>query len=247
MHDDQDDVKKPEPARFLYFIDGETELSEAVIEQHSLGHAISVGAPDCGWGVIQEGPHSTGGGVIVGTDRLDLRSQKWWRRHSTSSVWIGYSGAAPGPVELLREETCGSNLGLELADGNVWLCPVARPIGGGTRLPHRYTLGHDGAPQIDVLDAYEEIVGIADRVFDSVTVTGGFGMSEAQMVQYAAHALGVNYRVSEAECRILGLLTPRTVELILLALMDYPTWNREEDRRRDAESKKGDTSPAPGG
>jgi hypothetical protein len=165
--------------------------------------------------------------------------QDWFRfldNEQAATTWLGIvKGHAPRPEDLSRDEGCDLNIGIVLGDGNRWYLPVARPASLAKTLPRCFGLGRDGAGTTEVMPAYSHIEELGETLFERVRSGGGIGMSDEEMVREASACLGVNYRVSETECRALRLWDRKTLQVALLSLIDYGTWGMEKNGEATAE------------
>lgn len=179
-------------------------------------------------------------------------AEQHWRRVPGSSVngsaaWVGMerAGPAPGPAELQRSRQISGHA-VEMGDGRHWLCPVARGLAalddGGDglsaycALPTRIDCDESGSWIYGAVDErFDGLWKIACAYFDSIarasaeagaggTVLGGLSFDFAGRNDAAAAALGANYRIGRAEIGLLGLFNDRSVQQVLGALIDWPTF-----------------------
>jgi len=170
--------------------------------------------------------------VRVGSD--DLQS----RRIPGTEAWVGrfQKDPPPKPVDLARKEQLDGHL-VRLADGNDWLCPIARgwtEEDGEQRwyhaLPQRLELDDDGKwSQGAVVAKFAPLWALATRWEEALV--GAVGEDDETPVAFefqdgieaAIECLAVNYRIGPAECALLGLLTAECCRGVLHALIDWPT------------------------
>jgi hypothetical protein len=163
--------------------------------------------------------------------------QDWYRltgqdgENGERRGWLGVvKGHAPRPLDLARADGCDLNLREVLGDGGAWYLPVARPATLVKTLPRCFGLDGEGRGTTEVQSGFLPIEELAERLYASVSSGAGLGIeSDDEMVRAASLCLGVNYRVSEAECRALRLWTRRTLQICLLGLIDYGTWGMEKN------------------
>lgn len=111
---------------------------------------------------------------------------------------------------------------VKLGDGNLWTIPVARMAMGGVGLPRRRGYDADGRKTWVVDEALQDLVDFA-RTAWAARNGEAVAVSEDQLDAMAAAALGVNYRMGEAEAVALGLFTDSGLRAIVDALLDWPT------------------------
>lgn len=159
-------------------------------------------------------------------------------RGESGCVWIGYfKSAPPGPMSLAKPEQMGGHQ-IELADGNPWLVPVARYCTGEPAFPRRLRVKPGGRVVVDsVVPKYEDLSRRAEEVWEKVfpTLIGEEASEEITIsiddeFGLAAEALAVNYRIGLAEASILGLFTTDNVARVILALLDWPSVQKEAQK-----------------
>jgi hypothetical protein len=236
-------------AGLLYYFPGKTRpevLPDKLRGALGLAHAFPEGAtprectrgPDGGQGiVVADGRH-------VSEQQLGHypELQRWAALPAhPARAWLGVVLAdPPRPADLARAQQLPGHL-VELADGQRWLCPVARKsilpqaIGPDDQLhyanavPHVSGLDASGAwTATGVVPRYAQLWPLAEAWFDvwlaaevdeQATATFDFaGLHDA-----AVACLAANYRVSKAEIAVLGLLTEAHAVEVLHALIDWPT------------------------
>lgn len=125
------------------------------------------------------------------------------------------------PADVLRSANRAGH-SVILGDGQNWVIPPARLVGGGSALPRRRVLDEEGKRVWQVEDAYRDLSEAAEKIW---------AMAQGQQVlitddmfdEICAAALGVNYRLGLYEAIALGLLTDDGARGIGRALIDYPT------------------------
>lgn len=240
-----DEIRKAR--RFLYFVPGAAGMSKGIVEGAGIGYGVD--AEHCLSGAIDQGPSGTSGVVVVpwgsvdDEERAEIHcgfdegNQKWWKCGG-GKFWLGVQkGLEPGPEDLSRVEMCDLNARLELGDGNDWWFPVAKPASLEKTLPRAFGLSADGDFVSVVAEEFAGVDAFAERVFSALTEKQEFGLGESECVTAVSACLGVNYKVTEWECRALGLWTAANMRRALWSLVDWPTVMRERDR--EERQKKG--------
>ena len=232
----------------LYFLPGITTATREALEGHGLAYAFESRPLSA---QVMRGPFDGPAGCVcadprtVDIDRvmLDLDGQTWRKLPGGSGACVGHwTGSAPGPEELARKNQIGGHW-LRLGDGNDWLAPAAKrwtesPDAGeptaSVALPRGTDLDDEGNWVIcDVLPAYLPLWEAAERwraYYASLSSSEEelpdgdveVPLSLADIFDDAVVALGTNYRVSNIECAMLGLLTESTAAGVLNALIDLP-------------------------
>ena len=120
---------------FLYFVPGppRTAFSQDDLVKLGLGHVFERGAGTTCREYRGTGPgDQQGGTVLIVSDTLSpdrhayVAEKQTWRKIPKSECWVGYwNDGRPGPADLARNSPVSGHL-VRLADGNLWLVPVAR-------------------------------------------------------------------------------------------------------------------------
>lgn len=224
---------------FLYFIPAQTAAGPALLAE--LGIAAVLGGTDVEQGLCQSGP-AGGSGVLFrrsaaagppvsyAPDR-----QSWFPAGPQKVYWLGFEHADPPcPADLARglsRRIPGSDV--ELADGNLWHCPIARLAAGGTNLPIRLGLDpQTGADSFRVADSAVKLWEMAGEVWArdvaaaQAQAAGDDGiddpLSADRVIEIAVAALAANYRVGRWEVQALELLGQAELREVLDVLVDIP-------------------------
>jgi len=228
----------------LYFISGKKSVTKDEYESLGLSHLAGTSpsyrevigtGPDGGKGVIL---HPTVSGETAPKIEYKPDRQTWVK---CKRFWVGWeNGEKPGPNELRREKLC-TGYPVELNDGNEWVVVIAKIFSttgeDATHLPEYFGLDKDGGMITKVIERYSQVVEDAKRFWDvSVNSAKGGGWDEA--VPMAARALGVNYRISTAECLALNLFTHDNVNEVLTALIDGYSYQLNRLQELEAAQKK---------
>ena len=196
---------------------------------------------------VHAGPDKGSGCVVArhgnnGSVQYSPESQTWVGVHD-ADYWIGFdTDTPPSPNDLARDSIISGHF-VTLEDGNSWLVPAARIFPDGSALPQRLMLGPNGELVSTVLPRFAAISRDAERVWESlraglVSPSDGKSSSEKDDLKstedvepllvteawtIAIAALGINYRVGQAEISALGVITTANLKHILEAFVDLPT------------------------
>lgn len=205
--------------RFLYFLPGHQgpRVDGAVLDRYGLRDLFrGTTARGCQAAAGPEGP-----GCLVNDDRdppaAYRPTEQIWAKRLSGGAWTGICKASPPlPEELLRGDWMEGHE-VTLRDRHQWVVPVAKRMPEGTGLPEvlLYTaegIRHRVAPEF--LDLWEH----ACRLWDA---DGQLPVED--LMDLAAKALAVNYRLGRDELNLLTLVTSANLHLVTDALIDAPT------------------------
>lgn len=232
----------------LYYLpEADRSITAAAARAAGLAHAFpDEGITACG---VRGGPDAADGVVFANPTRVDsggvgyYPKHQLWRRVPGRPTWVGLdTAAAAGPDDLAQAEQLDGHL-VPLADGRVWLVPIARAWRQTDEGP-RY---HTALPQLSTLDAdgrwvsgqvdarYRALWDVATRwhdakfaAVDSDDDSQGAENCQEIVITFddlhasAVTALAANYALAAAEVSLLGLLSDRACATILDALIDWP-------------------------
>ncbi len=234
-------------SQFLYFIPGAAAASAEQLAELGLGEVLSGGFSHGG---IDSGP--AGAGVVIASSagpptalRYRRETQRWIPIRpdgAEAAWWLGWeTDAPPGPAELLRDEAL-AGVEVTLGDGRAWRIPRGRQVDldDGLRevLPQRETLGDDGRPVVEVVEAYRGLWGAAEEIWndcvrvqheaaegsDDYEPPDGYEppepMSGERAVEIVRLALATNYRLGRWEISALGLIATDVIGPVLRAIAD---------------------------
>jgi len=181
--------------------------------------------------------------------------QRWHRIPGPAGCWVGVgTEARPAPDDLARRDLLPGHW-VELADGQRWLIPCARAaretddgLTFDLQLPRRISIDPETGEWLggQVVDRYADLWAVACRWWDAVMATmvqvadqpdgdqpagDELEITFSDELDGALTALAANYRVGKAEVSLLGLLDGRVVPELLGALVDWPTvqqWNKKK-------------------
>lgn len=249
-------------AGLLYFLPKETrKLRQEELPDVGLAYAFDRNPTSnhCG-----KGPDGNPGMVLAAGDTKVgyYAEQQTWRKipGNPAGALVGYyTDNPPKPEDLERGKLLPGHL-VELADGNRWLCPIARGLSEEedqlrwyTALPEGTDVDDDGNwTQTGVLAQYAKLWDIALAWWDTLweemgksdpgveTEADSPEAPEDSRIKFhfsglndaALMALATNYRVSKAEVALLGLFTGGCTPHILGALVDWPTYQAHAKKNR---------------
>lgn len=251
-------------AQLLYFVADRNAVSDTVLEGFGLRPRLE-GAIE--QGATSGGP-SGGKGVLFARDdsgspsRVKLgyrpKTQRWIEDPlHPGKVWVGMeTGNRPGPNDLVRKAPRFGHK-TRLADGNEWVLPVARFMGGGSPFPSSFVFEAGGAIGTRIAPDFEPLASDAQRLFDyllrifsdwkadetegdaeveAVETDPDAVVSPEEMFGMLCRFLALNYQVSTVEVVLLDLF--RFGELIdpVLAVLDFPTVIRDRAAVKKKES-----------
>lgn len=231
----------------LYYFPGQPTFNA----EHAAGLGLEpvFGDKSPSWAGTHCGPDGKPG-VIAAFVEPDLyvRSIEW---QECAGFWLGtIPGQQLGPKDFEREIVSPGYI-IELADGNQWQIPIARPGCQNYGLPLVMRINSAGVRTKSGLPRYAEIERVADQAFNGLRHASGFtdepvAVSEDFVWSGSCAALSVNYRLTQWEVSRLGLVTNTNGMAILAALCDWPAFM--EVHRAAAEAKKNESpAPTPGG
>ncbi len=224
-----------------YFLPGAHEQMPATgIMSSGLSHAID---PDRdSRRPTHRGPNGGPGLLLAHGGIPDCSPSMVWHAPADGDPtwWIGWDPAkAPTAKDMARpEQFTGHPVMLA---GEAWMVPVARFASGGTQFPRRLVRQAGVFAAGDVEAEYRALWDAACRIWDALTgEADAIELPDAAAI--ACQALACNYRVSEVEVDLLGLLnTARTLE-VCKALADWPAVLEIAEKKAPEPS-----SPPPGG
>ena len=251
---------------FLYWVPAETTGAAAVVAGAGLAYVFGpAAAPACG---CRAGPDGQAG-VVLADRAYDGRvgyypgDQTW---AEAGGRWLGWpADAPPGPEDLARPDPVPGHV-VTLGDGRAWTVPLVRVFPRGTRLPQKLVLGPDGAWMGEVPPEYLGLCQAVGEAWDAFFAADagpdeadgalaadperlgrrlhGRAVSLPDAADLAVRGLALNYRISAAECSVLGLFDSRTLGRAIGALFDLPAvLAAAEDLAAAAGAEKKDAGP----
>lgn len=227
---------------FLYFLSNrDAGLSPEEIKAAGLGYALA--GPVHQQHLTGNGPGGVGGTLLASADHCDASrvryvpaEQEWIE---TANGWLGrWKADTIGPRDLLQPKPLDGHF-VELADGNRWLCPVARTHGieGSAirwyhALPQTVAIGPDRKWKPgDVVPRYRRLWALNEAWWDvqlavayrSAGIGDTITFDFEGLYSSAAECLAVNYRLGPDEISLLGLFDSDSARKILDALIDVPS------------------------
>lgn len=178
------------------------------------------------------------GGLAGGT----TEGVVWAAWNADASVMVGmWTGAVPGPEDL-RRGVMLPGISAKLEDGNEWVLPRLMYWTGGSALPQSFGLDAKGEPVSEPLRRYAGVAGRSRRLWDYLLNDhrkrrgeghdeGALRMEAREFIGLAVEGLGLNYRVSAAEVRLLQLVSigaTGNLYRVCAALVDLDLFRRLE-------------------
>ena len=234
---------------FMYFLPNRAAgLGGDELRATGLGYAIEGGAHQRH--LTGAGPSGGAGVLLAAADRMELSrvryvpaEQEWIELPAPGALrpalYLGrWNNDAISPADLVRTKPLRGHL-VELADGQSWLCPIARGqceedgrICWYHALPRIMSIDAGGGwapgPVVPRLRRLWQLAEAWWEARDAAIPAGSKGGESVairfdQPEQAAAEVLAANYRLGPAEISLLGLFESGTARRILDALVDWPT------------------------
>ena len=222
----------------LYFVPGPPRpYSRSDLAARGLAHALespSFDRRDC-----LAGPGGQAGVVVsAGLDGVAYQpSAQHWEPMAGTPLWVGWDtrGAPPSPDDLARA-TQLAGTPVCMADGNDWLCPIARAIVEEQNeprwlcaLPQRAAL--DACGQWQPGGAIARYAALWDTALAWWNARHG-ARAEGNTLRFdfpglidaAVACLAANYRLSRCEVSALGLLDDQVARRVLDVLVDWDVY-----------------------
>jgi hypothetical protein len=236
-------------SHLIYFIPGETAaIDRAKIDAAGLAHAFEARIVRGG---CATGPDGTGGVLLSAGDDGKVGffpDRQTWKRFPRGAAWVGfYTDDRPTPADLQTAHALAGH-SLELLDGQSWTVPLARQFRDEgetfrfqTALPQTVSLDDEGDwTSGGILPRYMQLWELACQWYDSrthaeieevgeTTATVKFEFVR-DVLDAAAAALAVNYRLGKVEIALLGLLTVDLAYTVLDLVVDFPVlleWSKK--------------------
>ena len=153
------------------------------------------------------------------SERPEAR-QTWQPLIGADGVWIGhYTDQPPTPADLARPEQVAGHW-TRLEDDQEWLIPAAHTFPEGTAFPQTMRLGADGWER-ESLPRYADLERRAAEFYQACQ--GGEAPPCMEWADTACDALAVNYRIDRRGVGHLRILSTRSIDRLLGALIDGPT------------------------
>lgn len=146
------------------------------------------------------------------------------------AVWCGcYQDDTPTPADLLVDDPIPGE-GVLLGDGNEWLIPKARRFeesGFVCALPRQYKYVDGRWARASVLERHKDLWEACEKWDQAINVSESDGESTTVVIdeifEIVMPAIRTNYRVSDHEVSILGLVTEENFHRICFAMVDLST------------------------
>ena len=225
---------------FLYFLPGEPKVPDRErIAAAGLQYAFDDLDEMVPGTISGNGGPDGNPGVVIAAKRTAGRvgyypDVQTWQQIPGSEAWIGYVTAEPPkPADLLRSKPIAGHE-VELGDGQRWLVPIASQAtekegeyaGNVCALTVGLMRDSDGRwVRGEVADKHKSLWDLAEPCWDALVrgTEGPLRDSLPAQGEAAVAVLSGNYRLSDTEVDLLGLLDDKNVTEILLALVDWPT------------------------
>jgi hypothetical protein len=208
-----------------YLVDGESPGRKLAARQCSIGGVQGMVVGSLANFAIEE---------IKNSDQVEW--QKFPKTFAEIPPQLGIvGGAMPGPSDLAREKQISGEL-TTLADGNLWLLPIAKQYtedGYANNLPTSFGLDEETGDWItdSVVPQYRAIWNHANAYLNAMTEAvlnptpdGKFRWDIPDGMRLVVDALQANYRVSAREVATLGLMVSGIHQLVADALIDSQGW-----------------------
>lgn len=171
------------------------------------------------------GPDDKSGSIIWYSDNREpprrcgyYQAEQEW--HDCGSFYIGIDTASPPTPNDLRRRREHAGYPLELADGNQWMIPVVRRPNDSTNLPTDLYTDAAGNLCEPIKPAYLKYWEAGKEVCE--WVYGDTPPDTRKALALAIEALGLNYRYTEAEHRILRFIDKENFVELLQHTVDLP-------------------------
>lgn len=139
------------------------------------------------------------------------------------AVWIGRDQEQPPTPEGLARGPLLGGYDRQLGDGNFWRCPTVRRAFVWPVVPQRYGRTAEGKTLRQVKPEYSGIWERSGRWAAGLLTDDPAGeLTLDEKIDAAVELLGLNYRVTDAEITLLGLLDDDALQLIVEAAIDVP-------------------------
>lgn len=227
---------------FMYF--APCELAQVDEWKQKVSYAFdSVGTP------TTQSPTGPGGvcGVIIGDagawagnePRLFHvpDTQTWVELPGTDGMYVGWY-ELPTPDQLARPKQLRGR-GVELADGNEWLIPLARyfvecgsDYGFTCALPSAASYDGEKWSESGPVAKYQPLWDIALRWLEEMTPEEDGTATVQDDCNDCVSVLGFNYRLGPIECSVLKLLTADARGEIVATVLDIHTfleWSKKNE------------------
>lgn len=222
---------------FQYFIPTTAKtLSRSDVENVGLGYAIDHPIPR----EVIDGPgHKKGLALAHGKGGyVDKDSQTWVPAPTLGAdeppYWVGWKDV-PSPEDLARDEQLPGDW-VTFEDGSKWMVPKLMlwadspsdtvPAIWHHSLPCCIDIDDFGNPVMgDVQPKYKDLFDFGMRVMTKVS-GGKESLGDADLMKFATHCLGVNYRVSllELSSKVMGCLTGKDALNVVLSAIDLEAY-----------------------
>lgn len=248
----------------LYFVPGQSHAELADAAELGLGHAFETNLTPRE--INGTGPDGGQGVVLADATRVPdigyYRDRQEWRviPGNPAAAWVGrFTDQPVRPEDLARLEMLPGHA-VCMGDRQDWQAPIARAWvvgedgvdGWYESLPHRTGLDEENHwIRGQVAERYRRVWEIAVAFWDEFwqaagtaePVEGGAtriefdfqGLADAAVVVLAA-----NYRLARAEVGLLGLFEESTPAEVLQAAIDWPTYVKEEIKKKQTCPAAGD-------
>ena len=195
--------------------------------QNTIANALYHGGPDNAPGTLLT--CVTGNIEIEGFVPGYYPDRQTWVEVKTPDdepAWLGWyndSPFKPGPESLRRLWPVPGEM-VELGDGELWEAPIIRtgPKASNTvTLPKVLKLLDDDSITMEPKPEFAEFLNLADDIWDSYWGIDGREMDNVEIMKSVIKCLNLNYRVSRAECRALGLLDSENIGHVFRAANNF--------------------------
>ena len=214
---------------FFYFFPDKGAAPVSAFKDAGLGYLFDSSGTSAASASMDPGPNGQRGAVAVGGSPpkpgalSGVDGAEWL---DCGDFWVGVDrNNPPTPKDLERAELVDGHA-IRLADGNLWMIPVARHYDGATPLPRAVRWNRaQGFHPGDVIKAHRELFAGAEKAWDALLCAMSGDESEFSIdteFDLLSLTLGTNYRVGPAEIGLLEIVTTVNRSEIVKALVDWP-------------------------
>ena len=168
------------------------------------------------------------------------KKQTWFQ---WKNYWIGFKTDNPPAPEDLEREKMVEGLKVPLSDGKKWIVPAARYLEEGTCFEHNLIMMPSGELVKEILAKYKPFWLRAGEMLeawrkDELEEHEEKIMSDLNIWDFSAQALGLNYRINHAGISAMKLFSDKNHVHVAGAAIGLKLYEDITDRLKEAEAKK---------